>query len=414
MWFDHFRATREQLAAQDLLRQLRVAHGGTAPHQPVASAGGAVRELLMFCSNDYLGLAAHPALADALVDGARRWGGGSGASPLVSGHSQAHEAVGQWLARAYAPHMPQARALGFCTGYMANLGVVSALGDADVELFCDALNHASLIDGARLARARVTVYPHGDVAALALRLQASTAPRKLIVTDGVFSMDGDVAPLPDLLALADAFDALLLVDDAHGLGVLGQRGLGCIEHFGLNSRRLVLVGTLGKSAGLAGAFVVAHQAVTDHLLQKSRNYIFSTASPPAIEHALLTALELLAGPEGQRRRHDLQARCEQLRAGLTRLLQQHPELPWRLTDSSTPIQPLVVGANAEAMRLAARLEQAGIRVPGIRPPTVPAGTARLRITLCASHTEADVERLLQVLRDSAAEAQQTETEGAGA
>ena len=414
MWFDHFRASREQLVAQDLLRQLRVAHGGTAPHQPVASAGGAVRELLMFCSNDYLGLAAHPALADALVDGARRWGGGSGASPLVSGHSQAHEAVAQWLARAYAPHMPQARALGFCTGYMANLGVVTALGDADVELFCDALNHASLIDGARLARARVTVYPHGDVAALAQRLQASTAPRKLIVTDGVFSMDGDVAPLPELLALADAFDALLLVDDAHGLGVLGQRGLGCIEHFGLNSRRLVLVGTLGKSAGLAGAFVVAHQAVTDHLLQKSRNYIFSTASPPAIEHALLTALELLAGPEGQRRRHDLQARCEQLRAGLTRLLQQHPELPWRLTDSSTPIQPLVVGANAEAMRLAARLEQAGIRVPGIRPPTVPAGTARLRITLCASHTEADVERLLQVLRDSAAEAQQTETEGAGA
>lgn len=414
MWFDHFRATREQLAAQDLLRQLRVAHGGTAPHQPVATAGGAVRELLMFCSNDYLGLAAHPALADALVDGARRWGGGSGASPLVSGHSQAHEAVAQWLARAYAPHMPQARALGFCTGYMANLGVVTALGDADVELFCDALNHASLIDGARLARARVTVYPHGDVAVLAQRLQASTAPRKLIVTDGVFSMDGDVAPLPGLLALADAFDALLLVDDAHGLGVLGQRGLGCIEHFGLNSRRLVLVGTLGKSAGLAGAFVVAHQAVTDHLLQKSRNYIFSTASPPAIEHALLTALELLAGPEGQRRRHDLQARCEQLRAGLTRLLQQHPELPWRLTDSSTPIQPLVVGRNAEAMRLAARLEQAGIRVPGIRPPTVPAGTARLRITLCASHTEADVERLLRVLRDSAAEAQQTETEGAGA
>ncbi len=414
MWFDHFRATREQLAAQDLLRQLRVAHGGTAPHQPVASAGGAVRELLMFCSNDYLGLAAHPALADALVDGARRWGGGSGASPLVSGHSQAHEGVAQWLASAYALHIPQARALGFCTGYMANLGVVTALGDADVELFCDVLNHASLIDGARLARARVTVYPHGDVKALAQRLQASTAPRKLIVTDGVFSMDGDVAPLPELLALAEAFDALLLVDDAHGLGVLGQRGLGCIEHCDLNSHRLVLVGTLGKSAGLAGAFVVAHEAVTDHLLQKSRNYIFSTASPPAIEHALLTALDLLAGPEGQQRRRQLAARCAQLRAGLTALLQQHPELPWRLTDSTTPIQPLIVGTNAEAMRLAARLEQAGIRVPGIRPPTVPAGTARLRITLCASHTEADVGRLLQVLRDAAAEAQQTEPEGADA
>ncbi len=414
MWFDHFRATREQLAAQDLLRQLRVAHGGTAPHQPVATAGGAVRELLMFCSNDYLGLAAHPALADALVDGARRWGGGSGASPLVSGHSQAHEAVARWLAQAYAPHMPQARALGFCTGYMANLGVVTALGEAGVELFCDALNHASLIDGARLARAQVTVYPHADLAALETLLKASTAARKLIVTDGVFSMDGDLAPLPGLLTLADRFDALLLVDDAHGLGVLGQGGLGCVEHFGLSSPRLVVVGTLGKSAGLAGAFVVATDAVTHHLLQRSRNYIFSTASPPAIEHALLTALELMSGPEGQRRRRDLTARCEQLRAGLTELLRQHPELPWQLTDSSTPIQPLIVGRNAEAMRLAARLEQAGIRVPGIRPPTVPAGTARLRITLCASHTDADVERLLQVLRDAAAEAQVSQPEGVDA
>lgn len=414
MWFDHFRATREQLAAQDLLRQLRVAHGGTAPRQPVASAEGAVRELLMFCSNDYLGLAAHPALADALVDGARRWGGGSGASPLVSGHSQAHEAVAQWLGDAYAPHIPQARALGFCTGYMANLGVVTALGEAGVELFCDALNHASLIDGARLARAQVTVWPHGDVAALEARLRASTAPRKLIVTDGVFSMDGDIAPLPALLALAEAFNALLLVDDAHGLGVLGQHGLGCIEYFGLNSQRLVLVGTLGKSAGLAGAFVVAHEAVTDHLLQKARNYIFSTASPPAVEHALLTALNLLAGPEGRQRRHDLAVRCRQLREGLTELLQQQPELPWRLTDSTTPIQPLIVGTNAEAMRLAARLEQAGIRVPGIRPPTVPAGTARLRITLCASHTEADVEQLLQVLRAAASEARMAEPEGADA
>ena len=401
MWFEHLQKRLDDLAAHDLTRRLRVAETGTAPHQRVRGADGQARELLMFCSNDYLGLAAHPALAAALAEGAQRWGGGSGASPLVSGHSAAHAAVSAWLGEAFRPHIPEARALGFCTGYMANLGVVTALGDADAELFCDQLNHASLIDGARLARARITRYPHADTAALAGLLASSAAPRKLIVTDGVFSMDGDIAPLRELLALAEAHDALLVVDDAHGFGVLGEGGLGALQQAGLSSPRLVLVGTLGKAAGLAGAFVVAHATVTEFLLQSARNYIFSTAAPPALEHALLAALHLIAGPEGRQRREAVRDRVVQLRAGVLALLARHPGLAWRLLDSSTPVQALVVGGNAEVMALSARLEAEGLRVPGIRPPTVPSGTARLRITLCASHTEADVDRLLQALTAAA-------------
>jgi 8-amino-7-oxononanoate synthase len=355
----------------------------------------------MFCSNDYLGLAAEPALADALAEGARRWGAGSGASPLVSGHSAAHEAVTDTLARWYAPHIPQARAIGFCTGYMANLAVVTALGDEHTELFSEQLNHASLIDAA-LAKARVTRYGHADVAGLRTLLAASTAKVKLIVTDAVFSMDGDLAPLPALLALAEEFDAWLVVDDAHGFGVLGATGRGSLEHFGLNSERLILVGTLGKAAGLSGAFVAAHATIVEYLLQAARNFIFSTASPPAVEHALLTSLDLIAGPLGAARRANLVALQARLREGLVALIDRHPRLGWALTDAATPIQPLIVGGNAEVMALAAALEAAGLRVPGIRPPTVAAGTARLRITLCGTHTAADVNTLLTALEQAAA------------
>lgn len=394
---DHLSAKLSALSAQSLKRSLRRADTGTAPRQTVNG-----RELLMFCSNDYLGLAAEPAIADALADGARRWGGGSGASPLVSGHSAAHEAVTDTLARWYAPHIPEARALGFCTGYMANLAVVTALGDEHTEIFSEQLNHASLIDAARLAKARVTRYGHADVAGLRTLLAASTAQVKLIVTDAVFSMDGDLAPLAELLALAEQFDAWLVVDDAHGFGVLGATGRGSVEHFGLRSERLILVGTLGKAAGLAGAFVVAHATIVEYLLQAARNFIFSTASPPAVEHALLTSFALIEGPLGAARRANLVARQTQLRDGLIALIDRHPRLGWSLTDAVTPIQPLVVGGNAEVMALAAALEAVGLRVPGIRPPTVAAGTARLRITLCGTHTAADVDALLAALEQAAA------------
>ena len=397
---DHLSAKLNAISAQSLKRSLRRADSGTAPRQTLNG-----RELLMFCSNDFLGLAAEGAIAEAIAEGARRWGGGSGASPLVSGHSAAHEAVTDTLARWYAPHIPQARAIGFCTGYMANLAVVTALGDEHTEVFSEQLNHASLIDAARLAKAQVTRYGHADVAGLRSLLSASTAKVKLIVTDAVFSMDGDLAPLPELLALANEFDAWLIVDDAHGFGVLGDKGRGSLEHFGLHSERLILVGTLGKAAGLSGAFVAAHATIVDYLLQAARNFIFSTASPPAIEHALLTSFALIEGPLGAARRVNLVALQARLRDGLLALIDHHPRLGWSLTDSATPIQPLIVGGNAEVMALAAALESAGLRVPGIRPPTVAAGTARLRITLCGTHTAADVDELLTAL-DRAAAAQE--------
>ena len=283
---------------------------------------------------------------------------------------------------------------------MANLAVTTALGDAEAEFFSDALNHASLIDGMRLAKAPVQRYPHADLATLAAQLAASTARIKLIVTDGVFSMDGDIAPLPALLRLAEAHDAWLVVDDAHGFGVLGERGRGVLEHFGLCSERLILVGTLGKAAGLAGAFVVAHATIAQYLLQAARTYIFTTASLPAVAHALCTSLALIEGAEGQARRQQLQALQARLRAGVQALMARRPDLGWRLADSDTPVQPLIVGDNAAVMALAARLDAAGLRVPGIRPPTVPEGEARLRITLCASHTEADVDALLHALQNT--------------
>jgi 8-amino-7-oxononanoate synthase len=403
MLLDHLNHKLQAIAAQDLTRVLRVAESATAPLQTVRGADGRSRELLMFCSNDYLGLAAHPELVDAFADGVRRYGVGSGASHLISGHGLAHDTLERALAAWMSPQIPDAQALFFCTGYMANLAVLTALGDADAEIFSDEMNHASLIDGSRLAKAPVQRYAHKDVAALQALLLASTAKVKLIVTDAVFSMDGDLAPLDELLALAEAHDAWLIVDDAHGFGVLGAQGRGTLSHFGLRSERLILIGTLGKAAGVAGAFVAAHPTITQYLLQAARTYIFTTAAPPAVAHALLKSLELIASPEGDRRRANLVQLQAQLRQGIEGLLLRHPHLGWQLVASSTPVQPLIIGENAATMRLAARLDAAGLRVPGIRPPTVPKGTARLRITLCATHTEADIQRLLQALTDAAAE-----------
>ncbi len=398
MLIEHLQNKLAAIEAHSLTRFLRAAETPTAPHQTVRGPDGIARELLLFCSNDYLGLAAEPALRDALIEGANRYGAGSGASHLISGHSAAHEALDARLAAMFAAYIPQAKALSFSTGYMANLAVVTALGDAEAEIFSDALNHASLIDGCRLARAEVRRYAHVDLAELHALLQKSRAKVKLILTDAVFSMDGDIAPLPALLALAEEFDAWLIVDEAHGFGVLGEQGHGAIEHFGLKSERLILVGTLGKSAGLSGAFVLAHQTVTQYLLQAARPYIFTTAALPAVAHALITAFDLIEGDVGRTRRAaliDLQAR---LRRGIEALLPRHPG--WRLAASETPIQPLIIGGNAEVMKLAAALEARGLRVPGIRPPTVPQGEARLRITLCGTHTAADVDALLAALESA--------------
>ena len=355
-----------------------------------SSQGGRVvvdgRELVAFASNDYLGLAAHPDVVAAARAAASRWGVGAGASHLISGHFGPHAALEAELA-AFVRPCAGARALTFSSGYLANLAILTALARRGDAIFADRLNHACLNDGALLSRAEFVRYPHCDVAALERRLRASTAKRKLIVTDAVFSMDGDLAPLPALAALAAEFDAWLVVDDAHGFGVLGsgeEGGRGALAHFGMASERIVYMGTLGKAAGVAGAFVAAHPAVIDTLIQTARSYVFTTAAPPLLAEALRASLALVRN-DAARRAH-LHALIAQFRARMR-------ALPWTLLDSQTAIQPVVVGANATAVAVAGALWQRGFWVPAIRPPTVPKGTARLRVTLSATHSVADVDAL---------------------
>ena len=377
------------LEERSLVRRRRTVDTPCAPRLTVEG-----RAMLAFCSNDYLGLASHPRIVAALQEGATLYGAGSGASHLISGHSRAHAQLEEGLADFVGANLEEARALYFCTGYMANLAVLTALsaGDPDAEIFSEALNHASLIDGTRLARVKTRVYPHADLDALADLLAASTAQTKIVVTDSVFSMDGDLAPLPALLALCEQYGAWLVVDDAHGFGALGADGRGALEHFGLRSPYLVYVGTLGKSAGVGGAFVCAHEAVIETLIQKARPYIFTTAAAPALAHALLASLDIIAGEEGRQRRAHLAALVAQWNGGLQL---RH----WQPLASSTAIQPVIIGENAAMMDIAASLYREGLWVGAIRPPTVPVGTARLRVTRSAGHTEQDVARLINAVKN---------------
>jgi len=384
---DRLRAELAAIADQGLTRRRRVLG---APCGARAVVDG--REMLAFTSNDYLGLANHPGIAAALAEGARTWGAGSGASHLVSGHLAPHEALEQDLAR----FVGFPRTLTFSTGYLANLAVTPTLAGRGDAVFTDKLNHASLIDAAQLARAQgadIQRYPHNDTAALERLLAASAAKTKVIVTDAVFSMDGDLAPLVEIFALAERFDAWLVVDDAHGFGVLGPHGEGSLAHLGLAyAPRLLLMGTLGKAAGVGGAFVAGSELAIEYLLQRGRSYIFTTAAPPAVACALSHSLGVIAA--GDDLRANLYARIAQLQAGLS-------SLPWQLLPSPTAIQPLVVGDNQAAVALSQALWDKGLWVPAIRPPTVPKGTARLRISLSAAHSEADVARLVDTLRELA-------------
>ncbi|MFM7482642.1 MAG: 8-amino-7-oxononanoate synthase, partial [Burkholderiaceae bacterium] len=289
-----------ELERQHLIRQRRIV---STPHAPSMTVDG--RSLLAFCSNYYLGLAADPRVVEALQQGAAIYGAGSGASHLISGHSQAHAALEEKLAEFLSPFVPSARALYFSTGYMANLALISALADKDAEIFSEALNHASLIDGARLARAKLSVFPHRDLQTLDQQLSQSNAKDKLVITDSVFSMEGDIAPLRELLALCERHSAWLVINDAHGFGVLGKDGCGVLEHLALSSPQLIYMGTLGKAAGVAGAFVAAHETVIDWLIQRARAYIYTTASPPAVAHALLTSIDIIGSDEGRQRRAHL-------------------------------------------------------------------------------------------------------------
>jgi 8-amino-7-oxononanoate synthase len=350
------------------------------------------RELVAFASNDYLGLANHPGVVAAARDGASRWGVGAGASHLVCGHSASHATLEAELA-AFVRPCDGAAALMFSSGYLANLAILTALAGRDDAIFADRLNHACLNDGALLSRAEFVRYPHADAEALAKRLAASTARRKLIATDAVFSMDGDIAPLPALAALAAEHGAWLVVDDAHGFGVLGRSdepGRGALAHFGLESERIVYMGTLGKAAGVAGAFVAAHPAVIDTLVETARSYIFTTAAPPLLADALRASLNII--------RTDA-ARHAHLVSLIARFRSRMRALPWQLLESRTAIQPVVVGSNAAALELAAALWDRGFWVPAIRPPTVPKGTARLRISLSAAHSLAEIDALVDALAE---------------
>ena len=348
------------------------------------------RACVNFASNDYLGLASHPEVIAAFTRAAASYGVGSGASHLISGHSREHQALEEEL----AAFTGRPRALLFSTGYMANLGVINALMGPGDLLLQDRLNHASLLDGGFLCRARFERYSHGDLEALD-GLLAPTGPRRiLIATDGVFSMDGDLAPLPALAARADRRGAWLMVDDAHGFGVLGRMGGGIVEEFDLGLDAVpILIGTLGKAFGTFGAFVAGSEALIETMIQFGRTYIYTTALPPAVAAATRTSLRLLRDESWRRDR--LRALIARFRAGAAAL-----DIP--LLPSSTPIQPVPVGDDGRVQAVAERLRGAGHWVGAIRPPTVPRGTARLRIALSAAHTEAQVDALLEALSASLA------------
>nr|WP_314874484.1 8-amino-7-oxononanoate synthase [uncultured Pseudomonas sp.] len=380
MAFDLAARLAERRAA-DLYRQRPLLQTAQGPQVVVDG-----QPLLAFCNNDYLGLANHPEVIAAWRAGAERWGVGGGASHLVIGHSTPHHQLEEALAELTG----RPRALLFSTGYMANLGAITALVGQGDTVLQDRLNHASLLDGGLLSGARFNRYLHNDAQSLASRLQRATG-NTLVVTDGVFSMDGDLADLPALAATARAANAWLMVDDAHGLGTLGANGGGIVEHFGLGLEQVpVLIGTLGKACGTAGAFVAGSDDLIEALVQFARPYIYTTSQPPALACATLKSLQLL---------RDESWRREQLAALIRQFREGAEQIGLQLMDSQTPIQPILIGDSGRAVRLSQMLRERGLLVTAIRPPTVPAGSARLRVTLSAAHTEAQVQLLLNALAD---------------
>jgi 8-amino-7-oxononanoate synthase len=379
-WQQHWQQQLAERAQKHLLRRVRVLD--TAQAVQVEVDGVAYRS---FISNDYLGLASHPALKKALCDAAEHYGTGSGASHLLGGHSRAHQQLEEEL----AAFTGRDRALLFSTGYMANLGVMTALLQKGDCVLQDKLNHASLLDGGLASGADFRRYLHADIASLQHHLERCGERKTLVATDGVFSMDGDIAPLPAISALCRQRDALLVVDDAHGVGVLGKNGAGSCEHFGLGQGDVpVLMGTLGKALGSFGAFVAGSQDMIEMLLQFARPYIYTTALPPAQAAVSSAALRLLQAESWRR---------EQLQHNIAFFRAQAAERGLALMDSMTAIQPLLVGASARVLAIDARLRERGFLVGAVRPPTVADGAARVRITLSAAHSEADMLALLDAV-----------------
>lgn len=377
--FYQFRQDLEQLSQQDLYRSRRVIDG---PQSVVLNVNG--KSVINFSSNDYLGLANHPEVVAAFKNAVDQYGVGSGSAHLICGHSRAHHALEEELAE----FTGREKALLFSTGYMANVGVISAVVGRGDYVLEDRLNHASLLDGGLLSRAQFSRFKHADYADLQAHM-LNSAGRKLVVSDGVFSMDGDLADLPLLVELVDQYQAGLLIDDAHGFGVLGKNGGGIVEYFGLTQNQVpILMGTLGKAFGTFGAFVAGSDELIEWLIQKARSYVFTTALPPAVAEATRTSLRLLQ-TESWRREH-LQALIARFRLGA---LQQGLQL----MDSFTPIQPILVGDSQQAMTISSALLERGFLLSPIRPPTVPKGTARLRVTFSAEHQYHQVDALLDAL-----------------
>jgi 8-amino-7-oxononanoate synthase len=372
----------DQRKANGLLRQRRLLDSPQAEHI-VANQ----KPYLSFCSNDYLGLANRPELIATMQKAAGDSGVGSGASNLITGHHRYHDSLEKQLAR----FVDMPAALLFSTGYMANIGVLGALMGRGDAIFADKLNHACLNDGAYFSYADFHRFPHNDVAALEKLLQVSKAKHKLIAADAVFSMDGDIAPIPEYLALCEKYDAYLYLDDAHGFGILGEHGQGSLNHFKIKSPRIIVMATLGKAAGVAGAFVAGEQVVIDYLIQKAKSYVYSTPAPPALSATLSASVQLIEQGD------DLRANLNALIAYLKQNLKLKK---WKLLESDTAIQPLIIGGNEESLAVSEYLQTHGILVPAIRPPTVPAGTARLRISLSAAHSLDDVKQLVAAIHDA--------------
>ena len=365
-----------------LLRQRRLLDSPQAEHIVANS-----QPYLSFCSNDYLGLANHPKLIAAMQQAAGNSGVGSGASNLITGHHRYHDDLEKQLAKFVG--LPAA--LLFSTGYMANIGVLGALVGRGDAIFADKLNHACLNDGGYYSLAEFNRFAHNDIVALESLLKVSSAKHKLIAVDAVFSMDGDIGPLAEYLALCEKYDAYLYVDDAHGFGVLGEHGEGSLNHLKLKSPRIIMMATLGKAAGVAGAFVAGQQVVIDYLIQTAKSYVYSTPAPPALSATLTASVQLIE--QGDDLRSHLYSLIDYLKNNLNCK-------KWTLMPSQTSVQPLLVGNNQDALALSEFLQLRGILVPAIRPPTVPAGTARLRISLSASHSLDDVKKLITAIHQA--------------
>ena len=379
---NRFTGELDALRDQGLFREMRLVQGSQSCRVRMDD-----REVLLFCSNNYLGLADHPLLKAAAVRAVERYGTGSGAARLVSGTMELHGALEERIAAFKGTEA----ALLFNSGYSANTGIIPALAGKGDLIFSDRLNHASIVDGALLSRARLVRYPHNDMAALRrLLLATETNGRRLIVTDGVFSMDGDLAPLRELVALKEEFGALLMVDDAHGTGVLGEGGKGSAELWGVASRIDIHMGTLGKALGGFGAYVAARREIVDYLVNRARSFIFSTSLPPAVLASAGAALDIVASPEGASLRQRLSANSTLLRDALR-------SAGFDTMGSATQIVPVFIGGAEETMAFSRQLFTDGIFVQGIRPPTVPAGSCRLRFTLMATHEEQDIRRAVSAV-----------------